>query len=234
MPNATENSGFNEKINNFVQKNRTPIFISLGVIVLVLAGFIVSISVINAVRQKAISAVEDFYSRYETLAPHIAADHVHADADDHDDFEIEELMNELEVFAKKTSGYSGGRAWAIIAAIHSERKEWPEAENAWSNAATTGRKTYLEPIGWYNAGAAAEEMDKNEQAIEYYTKCLNVKSAFPAAVQAKFSIGRLKEITGDREGALEIYRELISDWSYDATWTSLAHSRVAALEAKGQ
>ena len=232
MSKADENTDLNEKINNFVRKNRTPILVSIGIIVLVLAGFIITVSVIGASRNRAISAVEDLFSRYETLRPSISADPL--PNGDSSGSELETLLTDLETFAKKTGGYAGGRAWAIIAAIHGGKKDWAQAENAWTSAANTAKKTYLEPIAWFNAAACAEEQGKNEQALEYYANSLEVKAAFPAAVQAQFSIGRLKETGGDREGAIEAYRTLISRWSYDTTWANLAHSRIAALEAQAQ
>ncbi len=226
MQKTAEKTGLNERINDFVQKNRTPIFVSLGLIVLVIAGFIISISIIDAVRKNAISAVEELSERYDTLRPFVAEDPVNAD--------LETLVNDLETFAKKTNGYSGGRAWAIIAAIHSERKEWGEAETAWAAAAQTAKKTYLEPLAWFNAGASAEEQSKNDEALEYYANSLAANTVFPAAAQAQFSIGRLKESGGDKDGALEAYRTLISDRSYDTIWVNFAHSRIIALEAQAE
>jgi tetratricopeptide (TPR) repeat protein len=224
MAKATENTNLNDRINEFVQKNRTPIFVFIGLIVLALAVFITSITLIGENRKRGTIAVEELFSRYETLRPFIGDESSAGDLDG--------LMKELETLAKKTRGYPGGRAWAIIAAIYGEKNEWAEAENAWAGAAKTAQKTNLEPIAWFNAAVAAEEQGKNDQALEYYEKSLAVKSAFPAAVQAQFSVGRLRESGGDREGAIEAYRALISGWSYDTIWTNLAHSRIAALEAK--
>jgi tetratricopeptide (TPR) repeat protein len=226
MGKTTENDNLNEKINNFVQKNRTPIFVFIGLIVLALAAFITSVSVIGAVRNRGISAVEDFSERYETLRPFVT--------DESYNVELQTLISDLEGFVKKSNGYPGGKAWAIIAAMHGEKNEWAQAESAWAAAAKTAKKTYLEPIALFNAAAAAEEQGKNEQALEYYEKSLEIKTAFPAAVQAQFSVGRLRESRGDNKGAVEAYRALISGWSYDTIWANLAHSRIAALEARIQ
>jgi hypothetical protein len=35
---------------------------------------------------------------------------------------------------------------------------------------------------------------------------------------------------GEGDAALEAYREVITRWPYDAVWTSLAQSRIIALE----
>ena len=233
MRNVTESGSFNERINDFVQKNRKGIFISLGILVLFFAGIVVSISLMNIFRNRAIRTVEDFSDRYENLLPQITPASLTEEASSNEDAtEVETFISEIEGFAKKTSGYAGGRAWAIIASINSTKEEWADAEAAWVNAAKAAKKTYLEPVAWYNAAACAEELEKNTEALEHYSKCLSSDAVFPAAVQAQFSIGRLREITGDREGAIEAYRYLIATWAQDAIWANLANSRVVALEVQ--
>jgi tetratricopeptide (TPR) repeat protein len=219
-------------INEFVQKHRTPIFISGAVILLSLIAFIVVLSVMDMVRGKAISAVEEFTSRYETLHPSITEEYAEVD--------VEELISELETFAGRNSGkisgiatgYAAGKAWALIANIHGEKKNWPAAEAAWALAAKTAKKTYLAPLALFNAGAAAEEQGKTSEAIEYYTSSLASTAEFPGAPRAQFAVGRLQESLGDTAAAIEAYRAVISRWSYDQVWTSLAHSRIIALEGE--
>jgi tetratricopeptide (TPR) repeat protein len=146
---------------------------------------------------------------------------------------MEELLAELESFAKKTFfGYAGGKAYSIIGAIHSERKDWPAAETAWAAAAQAAKKTYLAPLAYFNAGAAAEEQGKTEEAIGYYASSLEFTEDFPGAPHAQFSIGRLRESQGDNAAAIEAYQAVISGWTYDMVWASLAHSRIIALELK--
>jgi tetratricopeptide (TPR) repeat protein len=224
MQNPNENLSLSEGINDFVQKNRKAIFVSLGVIVLMLAGFIAAVSLMDMLRQKAISAAEELSGRYESLRFTITEEASAAD--------VEALLTDLEAFAKKHSGYAGGRAWALAAGIRSDKKEWEQAETAWASAAETAAKTYLGPAAWFNAGIAAEEQGKTAEALEYYAKSLSTAIAFPAAPRAQFSIGRLKEALQDNAAAIEAYRALITNWPYDTVWTNLAHSRIAALEPK--
>jgi tetratricopeptide (TPR) repeat protein len=219
-------------INEFIQKHRTPIFISIGAILLFLIAFIVVLSVMDKVRGKAISAVEEFSSRYETLLPSIT--------EEYSDVDVKELLAELEVFASGHSGkisgiatgYAAGKAWSIIANIHGQKKDWPAAEAAWALAAKTAKKTYLAPLASFNAGVAAEEQGKTDEAIEYYSSSLAAAADFPAAPRAQFAIGRLQESLGNTEAAIEAYRAVISGWSYDQVWPSLAHSRIIALEGE--
>jgi tetratricopeptide (TPR) repeat protein len=216
-----------EGINEFVQKHRRPIFFSGGVILLALVAFIVVLSVMDKVRAMAVSAVEEFDERYENLLPTIT--------EEYSEVEVEQLLGELEAFARRNSGYAtgyaAGKAWSIVANIHGQRKNWPAAEAAWALAAKTAKRTYLAPIASFNAGAAAEEQGKAQEAIDYYTASLTADD-FPGASRAQFAVGRLQESLGNTEAAIEAYRAVISGWTYDQVWPSLAHSRIIALEGE--
>jgi tetratricopeptide (TPR) repeat protein len=209
-------------INEFIQKHRKPIFISAGTILLSLIAFIAAISIMDVLRERAISKVEGFSSRYETLLPSIAEESSAVD--------VEALLADLEAFARRNSGYAGGKAWSIIGSIYGEKKDWPAAEAAWVSAANAAKKTYLVPLAFFNAAAAAEEQGKTEDAIGYYSSCLAGEADFSGAPRAQFAIGRLRESQGDTGAAIEAYRAVISGWSYDNIWPSLARSRIIALE----
>ena len=222
MQNSNEKTSVGEGINEFVQKNRKPIFVSLGLIVLLLVGCIGAFSMLDLLRKKAIGGVEELNARYEALRFTIAEESSAAD--------VEALLGDLNAFAKKNSGYAGGRAWALIAGIRGDKKEWAEAESAWVSAGQTAAKTYLGPAAWFNAGAAAEEQGKHAEAIDHYTKSLSLSVVFPAAPRAQFAIGRLREALDDKAAAIEAYRAVVSLWSYDTIWPNLAQSRIIALE----
>jgi tetratricopeptide (TPR) repeat protein len=176
----------------------------------------------DVLRGKAIATVEDFETRYESLKSSITEDYSAVD--------VEELLAELESFARKSFGYAGGKAYWIIGSIHSDREDWPSAETAWAASAKTAKKTYLGPLAYFNAGVAAEEQGKTEDAILYYTSSLDAAADFSGAPRAQFSIGRLRESQGDTAAAIEAYRAVVTAWSYDIVWASLAHSRIIALE----
>jgi tetratricopeptide (TPR) repeat protein len=226
MSNAGESISINEVINNFVRKNRTLIFIILGILAAGLGGFIAVVSITDALRGRAIGRLEEFNRRYETLRFDIGEESKAA--------EVAELVGDLTAFAEKTSGYAGGRAWSIIGGIHADKKEWQEAERAFTSAAKAAAKTYLAPVAYFNAAVAAEEQGNITGAIDLYTRCVAQSAVFPAAVRAQFAIARLWENQGSREAALEAYRAVTSGWPNDTVWTNLAHSRIILLEAGGE
>jgi tetratricopeptide (TPR) repeat protein len=225
-PGITEHAAVGDGINEFIQKHRKPLFVLAGTILLVLVLCIVALSVMDVLRVRAISAVEEFGSRYETLSPSITEEYSIDDT--------AELIVDIEAFVKNpfmASGYAGGKAWSIIGSIHGDKKDWAAAEAAWVQAAKAGKKTYLAALAFFNAGAAAEEQGKTEQAIEYYTNSLASSADFSAAPRAQFAIGRLRESLNENAAAIEAYRAVISGWPYDRVWTNLAHSRIITLEA---
>jgi cytochrome c-type biogenesis protein CcmH/NrfG len=226
MSNISEKISINDHINNFVQKNRKTFFIFFGAVFLVLAVFVAVISITGVIRNKAISRAEDFNRRYEVLRFNLN--------EPSKESEVKELLEDLTGFAEKNSGYAGGRAWFIIGAIHADKKEWREAENAYTGAAKAAAKTYLAPAAYFNAAAAAEEQGNTAGAVELYTQCISLSALFPAAARAQFSIGRLQETQNDRAAALEAYRGVISGWPSDTVWTNLAHSRILTLERDEQ
>ena len=213
-----------ESINDFIQKNRKPIFIMAASLLVLLFAVIAAFSVMDVFRNRAIAAVEELGGRYETMLPSINEEYSQDD--------VASFIEELTAFANKNSGYPGGRAWLLIGGIHTAKKEWPEAEAAYAQAAKSAGKTYLAPLAWFNAGAAAEEQGKTAEAIGYYGSSLTAPAVFPAAPRAQFAVGRLHETLNEDEKAIEAYRAVISNWSYDQVWTNLARSRIITLETK--
>jgi len=213
-----------EKINDFIQKNRKPIFISAAALLVLLIAVIAALALMDSFRKKAIAAVEDFNERCETMLPSITEEYFTDD--------VNSLLGELTVFAKKNSGYAGGRAWILIGGIHAARKDWADAEAAYASAAQSAGKNYLAPLAWFNAAAAAEEQGKTAEAIGYYSSSLTTTAEFTAAPRAQFSVGRLHESLNEDAKAIEAYRAVISGWPYDQVWANLARSRIIALETK--
>jgi tetratricopeptide (TPR) repeat protein len=217
-----EEINLNDKINNFIQNNRKGIFVCLGAIVLLLAGFIGALAIRDLVREKAIVRLEELNQRYEELRFDITAE---SNTED-----VSALLADLNDFGARKSGYPGAYARVITAKIHSDKKEWAEAQQAWADAAKVGAKTYLEPMSFFNAARAAEEQGNIEDAISLYSQCLARAENFPQAARAQFSVGRLEETRNNRETALEAYRTVVSKWPGDELWVNLAQSRIVILQ----
>jgi tetratricopeptide (TPR) repeat protein len=222
MQKDEEKEGIGESINNFIQKNRRPIYIGLLTIGVLLIGTVITLFVIEQKEKKALIALEEYTARYEQVRDFLA--------DDAFDGEVTSLLADLQAFANKALGFSKGKAWTIIAGIYSARNDWVLAEDAWRAAANASPKSYLGPVAYYNAAVAAEEQGKYSEAIELFTMSVTRKMDFPAAPHAQFSIGRLNETLNDKAAAIEAYRQILTKWPSLPVWADLAQSRIIYLE----
>jgi len=211
-----------DSFNDFIQRNRKGIFLSLGILVILLAGVVTFISLKDYFQKKALAVVEELDTRYVDLRPSLKGEEKNED--------VQKLLDDLNAFVKSNSGLAQGRGWSVIAQIHGEKEEWDQAEEAWRNAAKAAEKSYLAPIAYFNAAAAAEEQGKPEQAIELLEKSISGKFEFPAAPRAQFSIGRLYESLDNIPEAIIAYRLVLLKWPNISGWTELANSRIAVLE----
>jgi len=218
MQDKTESVSPRDKINDFVQKNRKGILIILGVFVVLFVASVIFLSTRDYLQKKAIAEVEELNTRFTSLNQ--------AGSD------MDSLLEDLNRFVRNKGGYAGAKAWSLIGQIHSDREQWQQAEESWRRAARAGARTYLAPIAYFNAAVAAEEQGKFEQAIELFGNCIEHPFAFPAVPRAQFSIGRLYERLNNVPAAIEAYRSVIINYPAITAWVNLAHSRIAALEAR--
>jgi tetratricopeptide (TPR) repeat protein len=225
MQNDKEKTSVGEKINEFVEKNRKGIFITIGVLVFLFVGLIAFLYFSDSMNKKAIAEAEDFNIRFEEILMLSSLDVFYSS-------DVNAFLDEVRTFAEKSRGFAGSRAWSIVATIHSIREEWPLAEEAWRNCARVGSRTYLAPIALFNAAVAAEEQGKIEQAIELLQQSISHSFEFPAAPRAQFSIGRLYEQLGDFPAAIEAYRAVSINWPNMTALQNLARSRIIAIEIR--
>jgi tetratricopeptide (TPR) repeat protein len=223
----SEKTNIGGMLNNFIQKNRKGFFIGLIAIVVSVTGFAVFITVRDKLQSGALSKAEEFKRRYEALRIYINGDDPLALEKR---AEISVLEAELKAFEERNSGgYALVMAYAISAGIEGDRKNWVEAEKAWVSAAAAAGKSYFRPIALCNAAASAENQNNNNRAVELYHQALESGDSFPEAPRAQFAVGRIMEIQGNRDGALEAYRALTGKWPGDGLWANLAQSRILAL-----
>lgn len=215
-----------ERLNDFIQKNRKILFIGLISAVVVIAALIAFTAVRDKMRSDALGKVDALNLRYEALRIYINSEEPDAAAKQAD---ITALQEDLAAFENTNSGFAAARAYGISAGIYMDQKKWQEAEDAWTNAASSAGKTYLAPAAVFNAAVAAEERGDTEAAIAHYTRALTFGNVFPQAARAQFSLGRLEESRNNSAAALAAYSELLSRWPNDPIWSNLAQSRVLAL-----
>jgi len=217
-------------LNDFVQKNRNGIFFTMGAIIFLLVVVIVFLAAQDYFLKKAISEVEELSRRFLEL--NLDGEYTDDSAENggnSESGEVDALLEELIAFAKKKNGYPSGRAWSLAGHIYAKRKDWPEAQEAYTNSANKAVKTFLAPASFFNAAAAAEEQGSWEEAIKLYESSVSQRAEFAAAPRAQFAVGRLNEKTGNIPAAIAAYRVILSRWPSITVWANLAQSRLAVL-----
>jgi tetratricopeptide (TPR) repeat protein len=222
----TEKLNIGGVLNNFIQKHRKGLLICLAASVIIVIAFAVFAAVTEKLQSQALSKAEEFKRRYEAIRIYINSETPGAAERQEEIFALEA---ELKAFEETSFGYARVMAYTISAGIQGDRKNWAEAENAWVNAAAAAGKSYLAPIALCNAAASAENQSNNDRAIELYKQALEFGDSFPEAPRAQFAVGRILEIQGKKDEALEAYRALTGRWPDDALWANLAQSRILAL-----
>lgn len=218
---GTESVHISDRITDFVQKNRKPLLAVMIIAAVGIVGLAVFFSVRNGLQKKAIITLEEIEEKRALLGDL---------SDGSKSAEAEDLLQEITEFAPKTFGYASARSYSLAASIYMDQGDWEKAEAAYLDSARKAGKTYLNPLGLYNAAVAAEEQGNLEKALDYYTQSLDFSGNFPAASRARFNMGRIYETRKDAEAALEAYRTLIEKASPDSNWAKLAQSRIIAIE----
>jgi tetratricopeptide (TPR) repeat protein len=217
---AGKDKKINEKLVDFIQKNRKFLLAVVLGIVVIFIGLIAGITIRETLQTKAISTVEGLRERYEDLRNEInEASKEEA---------VQTLVDELKTFVSGNGSYAGAQGYALLGNIYGDKKSWVEAEDAWTNAARKAAKTYLAPVSLFNAAVAAEERGSIEQAIRLYTECIGYPD-FSAAPRAQFAIGRLEESLNNYEAAITAYQGVVNNWQNDRDWVNLAQSRIISL-----
>lgn len=213
----------NQKIYEFIQKNRKILLISLIALVAILVGLIVAVTVQERTRANAFGQVDALNRRYNELRIHLANGDIIRQA------EALILLGDLRDFQSRASGFPAARAYALSGGLYTEMQMWPEAEAAWLNAARAARRNYFAPIALFNAGVAAEEQGNIQAAIGFYAEAIGFGDVFPFAARAQFAIGRLEEERNNWEAALGAYRTLLARWPHDPVWANFAQNRIIML-----
>ena len=217
---------FNQRLGDFIQKNRRALFIGLLAVVIALIGLIIFVTVRDRLQASALSQFDDFSRRHSALR--VAEPGEGLDLITHA-MEMVSLIDELNAFASRTSGFAAARAFNLIAEIHWDQQNWPAAERAWLEVARVASRTYLAPIALFNAAVAAEEQGNIDSAITHLTRAAAMGDVFPSAPRAQFSIGRLEEKRNNPDAAIAAYRRLLSQWPNEPVWANLAQNRILYL-----
>ena len=218
-----EDAGTQQKVENFILRNRKPLLCILAGLIVAVVGISVVFSVLDAGKKSGLKVIDSIENDYTKNNDSLSDSELASRQDT--------ALAALTPYLEK-KGVVGIRASMLAAEIYFERKNFADSLSHWLNAASYDEKAYTSPICYYNAAVCSDEIGKNEDAVSYYTKA-SEKKDFYLASHALFNVGRIKENSGDYAGAVEAYQKTVDSYSGDE-YAKLAQSRIIALKADGK
>lgn len=216
-------AGTQQKVENFILRNRKPLLGVIGILVVVAIAVCVVFAVMDANRKSGLKAIDSIENTFTKNNDSLSDSELSARQD--------AALEALGPYLSKKN-IVGIRASMLAAEIYFERANYSESLANWLNAASYNEKSYTSPICYYNAAVCSDELGKNEDSAAYYAKAADKKD-FYLASHALFNLGRAKESLGDYTGAVEAYQKAIDSYASD-DYAKLSHSRIIALKAEGK
>lgn len=212
-----------EKIGSFILKNRIIFLTVIIVAVLGVAGFSIYLKFAESKTAKCLEEIE----KIEFNLTKGTAGLSEADLASY-------YQKALEGLSKYTSkgGIAGARADLLSAEILLRTAKFSEAKDMYISAAKKVSGTYLEPICYFNAGVAYEELNDADNAVDCYKKALNSKD-FGDEAHAYFSIGRILESKSDYAGAKENFEKAVEKGENDP-FASAAKTCIIQMQIDGK
>jgi len=211
-------------IDGFLTRNRLPILIASGLIVLILVVYIISVSVINNVKEKDLGQIEQI----EYLLTKDSTDLT----DEEYNARLDKTIENLQEFVNK-GGIIGTRANMLCADVYAKKGDNENAKKSWETASKKSGNNYLRPLCKFQAAVYAEELGNNDEAIQLYVEVAK-DSMFLDKPHALFSVARLNETKGNFTEAQNYYQQILDAGNTNDVWASLAKTRLIALQIDGK
>ena len=212
-----------QKLGEFLGKNRKALVGLLIVAVAAIAGYVVFFNVSTSVVRKSLDKIE-------VIEYSLTKDAASLDESALESRRATALSN-LDAYLKK-GGIVGARANMLAADIYGQKKDWQASKDAWLKAASLRKGSYLESLCNFNAAASCEELGQADEALALYEK-VSADKNFVNRSRAAFNAGRLKEAKEDYEGAAAAYEAIASYELSNDEWNDLAKTRLLDLKNKG-
>lgn len=221
---VNEKKTVSEIISNFLTKYGK-VFIIL-VLVLIVAA--IALGIINTFTKKAkaknFDALDEITYAYENAVKDLSGEELA-------DKEAELIANAIKL-AESSKGNVANRAYAFVADVEFQKKNYENAKANWLKAAEFGKDNYTGAIAYYNAAITCEELGDNEGAVANYKLAIE-NPDFSLKPKALFNMARVQETLEKYADAIATYTQLC-DENPDDSYAQLAKSRIIALQAGGK
>ncbi len=213
------NQDANEKLESFMTRNRKAIIICFVALVAVAAVVCICFGVKSGSAKKNLAAIDSIEYAYTKDSGSLSDEEVLAR-------QTETLENLKPYLSKK--GSAGTRANMLAADIAFVQNDYENAVKYYLAGFSSNKNAYTAPLCKFNAGVCYEELEDFASAAKCYESASSFDD-FLLKSHALFSLGRVKEVLGDADGAKEAYTKLTEGFKNDS-WSDLAQSRLIYLE----
>ena len=211
-----------KQLESFLVKNRALILSVLCVCIVVLVTICVVVGVSSSQTKKSLASIDSIEYSYTKNAPSLSGD------------ELVTLQNEtlasLQPYLSKKK-IVGVQANKLAAEIAYEKEDYNASIQYYLAQAHADENSYTAAVAYFMVASSYEELSNFEEAEKYYGLA-SEQSDFLLVPHALFNLARVKESRGDKDGAVLVYKQMVSDYPND-DWTNLAQSRLISLNASG-
>ena len=217
--NNEEKLSFSQALSNFFFERRKVLIAAVAAIFVIVIAVVIAAVARQSGLEKAYQSISDLMDEWSALAEGESAELA----------EEERIISSLEDIASSNKrNFAGARANLSAAEICFSKGEWQAAKGFYEAAAAVSAKYYTTGYALYNAAVCAEELGLLDEAMALFERAESCDS-FPQKARCRFNIARIQERNGEEEAALESYK-MMSALYPTSQWTSLARSRIIALE----
>lgn len=216
-----EKAKLNEKIASYLIAGKKVIIAVVVAIVVLLAGIFTYTGVSASAAKNGLAAIDKISYELTKDSADLSEEDLNA--------RKAACLEKLAAYVTK-GGITGVRANMLAAEITYSQKNYADAAKYYTAAAEKNKKAYTSGLESFNAAVCFENVNDLDNAVKYYSASINDKE-FMLKDHAYFSLGRVLEAKGDKEGAVKAYNDLRAA-SPDSTWANLAKTRLIVLDAE--
>ncbi|NCN04139.1 MAG: tetratricopeptide repeat protein [Spirochaetales bacterium] len=196
------------------------VFIGFSVLVLIIvSGVVVYNEVQNSRKAAATELVESMEAAYQDYL---------SDANSTKSAStLEELA--AKAIADFPQEYPAQRGQFLLAMRAEAQEDFITASELFESSALIGASSHLIEVAYIRSYQTAESAGELPRAVAMLQALLNAAPLGIQAPRAIFNLGRLYELIGNTESALDTFRRLTLEFP-GSSWTSLSEARILQLE----
>ncbi len=219
----TTKQKFLKQFSEFLQTNKTVAIIFLSAVIAFIIIFAVISEINKSIEEKSTGMAELIQEDFDSWTKE-------GDEEMKSSLESSILEQVEAVLEKYPKTYGGQRVLFIRGNLYFNKEEWDSAHDDYLLLAERFPKSYLAVVALINGAVSMEESGRPEKALEIYHSILTTyREETPEIPRVLFAAGRIQELLGEEDSALDTYNDLLDNFS-SSSWTNLVRNRIIYLE----